>query len=223
MIAILIFLFSNVSFAQQSFFNVPSSERTKLEKNFFQEQMNISNLGQFTSNTTYDFGSFENFEIGGNVLGLSQKSIENGGQSTDLMANAQYFFDFIPHVQLSLGAQAGLSLGAQKEFAYYAFLNLRKEWEESGIAFVVGLFNANSAYLESGSGFWHTGLEIPISRKKLHLVFEYINGDAPLSNGVWGLMYFITPTTVLSGGVQTPSLQSQNEFGGVLELTFTEF
>ncbi|MEI8100278.1 MAG: hypothetical protein WCH09_01815, partial [Bacteroidota bacterium] len=52
---------------QQSYFNVPSSDKTKVNTWFFQQQTNFS-AGEFTSNYTFDYGINDKWEGGINVL-----------------------------------------------------------------------------------------------------------------------------------------------------------
>ena len=65
----LLFLSSLVSYSQQNYINVPSSEATTKHKLFLQQQLNFNEIIQ--SNTTLDFGLGKGFEIGANVLGLN--------------------------------------------------------------------------------------------------------------------------------------------------------
>jgi len=53
-VLLLLLLNSFLSFSQQNFINVPSSEATKKHKLFFQQQLNFNELIQ--SNTTIDYG-----------------------------------------------------------------------------------------------------------------------------------------------------------------------
>ena len=54
--------------AQQSLFNVPSSEITERGRWFFQEQLNLSRSG--VSNTTLDYGIGHGMELGLNLFDL---------------------------------------------------------------------------------------------------------------------------------------------------------
>jgi hypothetical protein len=69
--------------AQQSLFNVPSSDITPKAKPFFQQQFNIGE-GLLQLNSTFSYGLGKNAEIGLNVLGLN---VNEGSGSPFFMTN----------------------------------------------------------------------------------------------------------------------------------------
>ena len=69
-ITFLFILTSITTYAQQNYFNVPSSDITEKNKVFFQHQINIS-TDVIQNNTTFDFGLGNNYEIGINIIGLN--------------------------------------------------------------------------------------------------------------------------------------------------------
>lgn len=213
---LLLFFSSSSALAQQTLFNVPSSEETPRGEHFAQTQINFLPRQNFSSNFTYDYG-LENFEVGLNVLDWSDLPKEEGGESTDFMANSQLFIDLSEKWHLGIGGQLG---GSQEgEFAAYGFINLRWEFGKDNFV-VVGVFDGNHAYLEDGNAFWHAGLEYALIEEKLDFVVDYINGSTSLSEGVVGFGYHATEKWMMSLGGQIPSPQSDNDYGVIFEITY---
>lgn len=210
-------VFAPQLWAQQSLFNVPSSEQTEKGEHFAQEQVNFipHNL---ESNFTYDYGLTDHIEVGFNVLGWSDVPRSKGGKSIDTMANAQIFFDVAPQWHIGIGTQLGVS--QEGDFADYFFLNVRREIFSEKSYVVLGVFDANSAYLEQGHAAWHMGIEIPIIEDKLNFIADYINGSTSISEAVVGFGVFMNEHLMLSAGSQFPSPQSNNDYGVVFELTY---
>lgn len=204
--------------AQQSLFNVPSSEQTRQGEHFAQEQLNLLPHHDFSNNLTYDYGLAENVEVGFNVLGWDDFPESEGGNSADYMANAQYFYDIEDKWSLGFGTQLGGS--EEGSFAAYGFVNLRRKIFDDDSFFVAGLFDANSAYLEEGHANWHLGFEYALIPNELTVIADYINGNSSLSEGVVGFGYYASVHWIVSAGWQIPAPNSGNEHGAVLELTY---
>ncbi len=122
-VLIIILLINGISlFSQQNFINVPSSEVTKKNKLFFQQQVNINE--QIQSNTTLDFGLGKGFEIGVNVLGLNYdeklKSVQfNDTSDKDpynplIMLNGLKNFELSENMAIAFGGQTGLNFNDNK-------------------------------------------------------------------------------------------------------------
>jgi hypothetical protein len=217
---LILLFFSTKLHAQQSLFNAPSGQITKVGEHFGQEQVNFTRGFRGVSNFTYDYGLAENFEVGFNVLGVSTLKRDHGSETLDVMSNAQYFYKISDQTQISLGVQLGISYNDQ--FAYYTFINLRQNLPFSEAYIVVGAFLANDKYLEYGQGNWHIGTEIPLIDHQLHFIGDYLNGDTSISVGVIGLGYFANKDWMISLGAQFPSIRSAhtNDTGAVMEITY---
>ena len=103
--------------AQQSLFNVPSSQITSKGRNFLQVQQNLGAIEQ--TNITYDRGFAHSVEIGVNVFNVDLSNRAHGLRlmpppirSTDLpdpllMVNAQKSFRIARYYSLAFGVQYG--------------------------------------------------------------------------------------------------------------------
>ena len=226
----LVFL-SSISLAQQNFINVPSSEATKKNGLFFQQQLNFNEIIQ--SNTTLDFGLGKGFEIGANVLGLNfsdknKSFITNDSNDVDpynplVILNGLKQFELSKHISISSGLQFGLNFMDHKKTSQVglAYTNLVfKDFLMENSSFVIGgYYNSKHYGGKNGNriGAW-LGTEIPII-KKLHFVAESVLGYNALSYTSLGIIYFPKKRIPITLGVQIPNTKS-NTYSLVFELTF---
>lgn len=218
---VVVFFFKmTLAWSQQSLFNVPSSTQTEKGRHFGQLQTNQNRLGRNVTNLTYDYGLFENAEVGLNVIGLSDAPADKGGASAEFLMNTQVFHRLSESWLLSSAMQAGVS--EQKESTFYGFINAKRFFEEMNFDFIFGVFAANSDYIEARRGEvnFHCGIEARLMPDRLSLIVDYINGRSSLALSVIGVAYYYRPDFVISLGWQLPSFQSQNPTGAVLELTY---
>ncbi len=118
-----ILLTANISWGQQNFINVPSSEATTKNNLFFQQQLNFNELTQ--SKTTLDYGLGKGFEIGVNVLGLNfsdkKKSfLNNDTNDVDpfnplILINGLKQFKVNEKISFAMGAQYGLNFRKNRD------------------------------------------------------------------------------------------------------------
>ncbi len=227
---LLLFLSISIpSFSQQNFINVTSSEATKKNKVFFQQQFNFNELIQ--SNTTIDLGLGKGFEIGVNVLGLNFKDnsksfIENDTNDRDpynplVMLNGLKQFELSENLSFSVGGQVGANFidsrvrNAALSYGNLLFKNLLLE----NSSLVIGCYYNSIHYGGAGNrvGGW-IGLEIPI-REKIHFVAESILGNNAISYTSWGVIFYPKKRIPITFGVQIPNTQT-NAYALVFELTF---
>ncbi|MCX6869008.1 MAG: hypothetical protein NTY84_00060 [Verrucomicrobia bacterium] len=205
---------------QQNLFNVPSSDITQKGEWFFQEQLNLNSTG--VSNTTFDYGLGNNWEVGVNLLGLDL--YHHTGEVIDPMPliNLQKRFD----INESWGVGIGTQLGAltpihhdETRFSTFNYVNNQFRLGHWGKVFG-GAYFANDTYSGSKNQVnFMAGIEIPIWENKLHFQADYINGQAPMSVSVIGFVIFLPHRWNISVGAQVPAINSHNECGFVLELT----
>lgn len=138
------------------------------------------------------------------------------------LLNTQKGFMLDDRLHLAFGGQGGSSLDFRRNqrLPYYVFSNLEFRAYNSEFLFVVGAFNANSAYQGQGHGWLQVGLEFPIIEEKLHFVGDYFNGTTSISQGVVGLCYFPIQYYALSSGYQFPSPHAPVGHSIVVEFTF---
>lgn len=230
LLAILFFLLYFSSLSQQNFINVPSSEVTKKNKLFYQQQINFNELIQ--SNTTLDFGLGKGFEIGINVLGLNFSSkhksfLQNDTEDKDpfnplIMINGLKQFELNENISIAVGSQMGLNLTDIKEthraLLSYGNLLIKNILIENS-SLVLGSYYNSIHYGGFGNrvGAW-IGSEIPIINK-LHFVAESVIGNNALSYTSIGAIYYPKKRMPLTLGIQIPNTKN-NSYSIVFEITF---
>lgn len=230
-IVTLLFMSCLVSYSQQNFINVPSSEATTKHKLFFQQQLNFNEIIQ--SNTTLDFGLGKGFEIGVNVLGLnfSEKNksfIKNDTNDIDpynplVMLNGLKQFELSQNLSITTGAQFGLNFRDNKRTtnATLVYVNLLfKNLIIKNSSIVIGGYYNTLHYggrYGNRIGGW-IGSEIPLV-SKLHIVAESVIGDNSLSYTSLGIIYYPKKRIPITMGIQIPNTK-KNAYSIVFELTF---
>lgn len=223
------------SLAQQNLFNVPNGQITKPGEMFFQQQFNFTRPNG-TSNTTFDFGLGNGWEVGFNFLDLelyrpTSDPADTGRQQVnpDVLFNVQKGFEVTEFCDLSMGGQFGWNPSIrhqERRFLNYSWvINQFKvpDREELG-KWYLGLYSANLAYAGPGDrvGILMGG-EIPIIKDRLSFQFDWTGGRNDLGVAVIGGVYTFSSGWQLSVGAQVPVPRSRNDYGLVMELTCPGF
>ncbi len=224
---------------QQSYFNVPSSDRTKEKTWFFQQQTNYS-AGEFTSNYTFDYGLNQKWELGFNLFQLNAiprnglRVIQNNNGENEAFfplatLNAQRFVKLSKHSQWSLASVAGfdpfaadfLKSGSMMIFSNYQFHN-------KFLKFTAGLWGGNNHFIGVGNRFYRSSANSPVGFQmggELHLghkkslVFDHISGSTPISMSTIGVTRYFHKNWIFSLGAQIPNHQHFVPNGIVIEFT----
>lgn len=236
---ILITLLTNQLMGQQSYFNVPSSDRTTQKTWFFQQQTNYS-AGEFTSNYTFDYGLSKNWEAGINVLQLNvipknglRVVANNDGKNQAffplITSNVQRFKKISKHEQLSLGAVGGFdpfSVNFFKSGSVIVFTNY--QFHNKFIKFTGGFWGGNNHFVGVGDRIYTNKLtsslglqfggEFHIGHRQT-LVFDHISGKTPMSMSTLGFTKYFHKYWIFSLGAQIPNHQHFRPNGIVLEFT----
>jgi hypothetical protein len=212
--------------AQQNLFNVPSGRITPTGDVFFQEQINFQRQG--TSNTTIDFGVWDELEVGLNLLDLliypaSDRQAQDSNSVSDVLFNAQQGFPLTEDLHLALGIQAGVSSTVNRdrvEFACFNWVVLEQDAGDWGY-FYLGGYSASNAYLGSGTNVGAMlGFEYPVVEELFSLMGDVLTGTNDISVAVLGGVYTVPNTNwQISLGCQLPFPGSHNDTGIVLEIT----
>lgn len=209
-----------ICFAQQSLFNVPSSDITHTGKFFFQEQINLGKMSGI-SNTTVDYGLENELEIGFNIFNVDLYPT-NEMRNPYVLANFQKGFTINEHYKIGLGTQTGITPPIHnKEIGIpsFSFFNNQLDLEEYG-HYNLGAYHANHAYAGEGDSFGlMAGVEYPLLEKEFHLMGDILTGNNDLSVAVLGFVIFLPQDWQLSFGAQLPAPTSNNDYGAVIEFT----
>jgi len=233
-------VFVNLSFAQQSYFNVPSSDQTHKGDFFFQQQLNYADH-EITSNSTFDWGIGENIEAGfnilqvnylnGQVLRRSDNSISPDEMVYPLITlNAQYFKKLSHEHQLSIGAVSGFSMLnklSMNDNAWLIFTNY--QYHSHTLKLTSGIFAGNNHMLSTGTRFpiskiqspvgIQIGCEIPVFHEKMRIIADYISGTHAWGVYTFGAAIDLPKHWILSFGGFFPNVNSTNPKGVVFEFT----
>lgn len=230
LILFLLLFKGTVSLAQQSLFNVPSSEITPEGRLFFQQQINFSSVIQL--NTTLNYGLKHNWEVGINLLGIDyspslhnflKNDVLDGDPFSPLaLLNVQKGVDLSKHWQLGFGLQNGFNIAQQQAARFAQFYFANAVWTSSSehLRLNGGAYSGNQPYLGDGT---KTGLmlgaETALIPHKLHLMADWIQGTHDLGAGVIGAVAYPWPHWPVSLGWQLPN-DSHKERALVLEITY---
>lgn len=219
-------------FAQQNFFNVPSSEITKKGNIFFQQQINLY-PNNISSNTTLCYGLGKKYEIGFNILGVTynyeiNKMISNKINEQPVFPSAginmQKQVIELENYSLAIGGQILLPK-KPNAFEYYTYLN--NKFEIKKIKIIAGLYVGNNNYFGNQIRFSKNtqfigiqlGTEYEIINDKLFFQMDFISGETSISNLIFGGAYKITKHIIFSLGFQTPNTKKTSSNGLIFEFT----
>ncbi len=220
---------AQVGFAQQTYFNVPSSDVVDKHEISIQQQFNFSE--SIRSSTTLNYGLGHEWEIGLNFYNLDylpdERRIEANDSTTEkafsplLMLNAQKAFDITKNLEIAIGAQSGINtLTSHKpQLVGYAYGHIGVTSDDEHYNFSMGGYIANARYLGDGpkSGF-QTGFDAGIFYQKLHLLGDWISGSHDFGQLVLGVeVYLGKHFPVAVGWQRTNKTGSQ---AVVLQLTY---
>jgi hypothetical protein len=214
------------AFAQQSFFNVPSTQETVPGRLFGQVQMTGTPIGGEV-NTTLELGIVRWLEVGFNLFHMPLYHLtdsHSGPASSTTALNANVYFEPASFLALEFGAQGGVGFipgTTTLEPVIYGWGTMRLEAPGRWGSYVIGGYAGTRGALGKGppaGGLF--GVEIPIWEHVIHAQGDWVIGLNDTSVAVVGAVVFIGKNFQLSAGAQLPSPGSGNAFGGVLELTY---
>ena len=122
MVAIASALSTREASAQQNLFNVPVPAVAAEDKIFFQEQLNVGSVG--SSNTTFDYGLGNNFEIGLNVFNVGlypavTPPMPGDAGRNGVLINMQKVFEPNESFDIGIGTQQGVSATTSSQQTEY--------------------------------------------------------------------------------------------------------
>lgn len=215
------------AWAQQSLFNVPSTQETVPGRLFGQVQMTGTREGGEV-NTTLELGLVRWLEIGVNLFHMPLYRVDTlhadaPAQSATTL-NANLYFEPADFLAIEIGGQGGLGFipnTTSLEPVFYGWATLRFDAPGRWGSYVVGAYTGTRGSLGGGppaGGLF--GFEIPLWEHVLHAQGDWVIGLNDLSVAVVGFVVFIGKNFQISAGAQLPSPGTSNLFGGVLELTY---
>ncbi|MCM0606491.1 MAG: hypothetical protein KA715_10410 [Xanthomonadaceae bacterium] len=128
------------------------------------------------------------------------------------MTNFQKVIPLNEYFRVGVGDQFGVNLPSEArpstQLLYMAYANFVFEDPQSHLQLQMGGYHANQAYRGKGDGFIMMGLDIPLWKRKIHIIADYIGGDTENSVSVLGVSYLPDPNVAISFGYQPKAANS---------------
>jgi hypothetical protein len=221
-----------ITFSQQNFFNVPSSDITPKNRLFVQQQVNIDKINT-VANTTLNYGLGDDFEIGFNLLNVTfpkgELTIEKNTYAAPFYPfaclNAQKKLSLSNSWSIATGCQMGLSFGTTKHTGSYFYCN--SIYKTMYYKIVSGLYNASRSFFGPGKTMlgqsligMQLGTEIKLYRDKLFFQADFFSGQHNLGALIIGGSFNVTNQLIISSGYQIPNVHGSAFKAFVLEITY---
>ncbi|QJW92438.1 hypothetical protein HNV11_20815 [Spirosoma taeanense] len=204
---------SELVYAQQTYFNVPSSDIVGQHEVAVQQQINFADL--YRSATTINYGLGREWEVGANLYNLSYQPDERRFVRNDssqqkafgplLLLNTQKAFDLNEHLEVAIGAQGGLNLTptTRPKLVGYLYIHVAGSLHDEHYNWSLGGYTANPRYLGEGpkTGF-QAGFDAGIFYQKFHLLGDWISGTHDLGQLVLGAEVYLGKHLPLAIGWQ---------------------
>lgn len=228
------FLFCpTLSYAQQNYFNVPSSELTPKNKAFFQQQFNFFQNGSEYF-TTFCYGLGKEAEIGFNILAVTVERSAlvfhdyHAPYKPLYTLNAQKRF-YLRKFDVALGGHFGFNRkGKTAAYVYANHINKIPRWKTK---ILTGIYYSDYGYhggktrnfttypAIAGVGF-QIGAETNLYKEKWLFQTDYISGYHIAGTLAAGGAYVANKVHVISFGYLLPLRDVPALSGFVLEYTF---
>lgn len=219
-IGLIAYAISTTGIAQQNLFNVPSSDITKENEVFFQQQFNLA-PATGNGNTTLDYGLGNELEVGINIFNLDLYTSNGVYQNPHFLLNFQKGITISENYKIGFGTQTGLTPPLYHStilIPSFSYINNAVDLDRWG-KYYLGAYYANHAYAGPGDSFgMMAGVEYPLS-KDMSLMGDILTGNNNLGVAVLGMVFNLPNAWQLSFGAQLPVPGSPNDYGAVLEIT----
>ena len=216
--------------AQQTYFNVPSSDIIEKHKVAVQQQINIGET--IRSSTTFDYGIGREWEAGFNLYNLDYSPSEHSFVHNDsttkqafgplLLLNMQKAFDIAKNLRLAVGVQGGINLSPahHSELEGYLYTNLAGSLQDEHYKWSLGGYTANPRFLGDGpvAGF-QAGFDAGIFYQKVHLLGDWVSGEHDFGQLVLGAEVYLGKHVPLAVGWQRTNKDGMQAV--VVQLTYT--
>jgi hypothetical protein len=216
--------------AQQTYFNVPSSDIVEKKKISLQQQVSFGE--SFRSGTTFNYGVGRMWEIGLNVYNLDYLPAERRFTLNDstvqeafgplLLFNTQKAFEVIKNIRVAVGTQAGMNLSprSKNKLVGYAYAHVAGSHYDDHYKWSMGVYGANSRYAGEGrrTGY-QAGFDAGIFYQKVHLLGDWISGQHSLGQLIVGVEVYAGKKFPLSVGWQRANQDGAQAL--VLQLTYS--
>lgn len=226
---IIVLLAARSVFAQQTYFNVPSSDIVDKHKLAIQQQFNIES--SYHSATTINYGLGKNVEVGANLYNLvydpDQRQLARNDSSTKMpyaplvLVNAQKAFPFSKQLEIGFGTQLGVNLSPnhRTRFVSYGYGQLAGSFKKQRYKWSLGGYVGNQPYLGEGRAYGFQGGFDAGILEKLHLLGDWISGQHVQGQLVVGVEYYVTKQLPIALGWQRTNVDGSQS--AVIQVTYS--
>ncbi|GAB3553288.1 hypothetical protein [Spirosoma fluminis] len=215
--------------AQQTYFNVPSSDIVGKHEVSVQQQVNFAET--YRSSTTFNLGLGKEWEIGANLYNLTYEPSERRFSRNDstiqqpfgplLLLNTQKAFDLNEHLEVAIGAQGGINLTPthKSQLVGYLYTHIAGSLHDEHYNWSLGAYTANPRYLGEGpnAGF-QAGFDAGIFYQKFHVLGDWISGSHEQGQLVLGAEVYLGKHFPLAVGWQRSNKNGAQAL--VVQLTY---
>lgn len=226
--SVLVLVAAQPLLAQQTYFNVPSSDIVDRKKFAVQQQFNIES--SYHSATTINYGLGNKTEIGANLYNLiydpDQRQISRNDSSTQMpygplvLVNAQKGFDLTDNLTVGFGTQLGFNLSPnhRTRLVSYGYGQLAGSYQKQRYKWSLGGYVGNQPYLGEGRAYgFQGGFDVGVF-KKLHVLGDWISGQHVQGQLVLGVEYYLTKKLPIALGWQRTNVDGSQS--AVIQFTY---
>jgi hypothetical protein len=227
----LCFFFLQYAQAQQILFSIPTSEITEAKKLFFQQQFNITE--DIESSTNFTFGLGRNWEVGLGVSNLKMNPRKNERfiqldsdrpeDNPRLILNLQKGFDIAEWMKIGIGTRTGITSAPswnQVALTDFSYANTQFKIWRKNLRLLGGAYYANEAFAGPGNRWGYmVGFDLPVVPNRLRLQGDYLSGRHSRSLITVGMAWVFRNHWQLAIGGQMPGPGTSNAYGAVIQLS----
>lgn len=213
--------------AQQTIFEVPSSQITAAKNFFVQQQVTFKRQGT-ESISTACYGLGLGFEAGLTVAHLRLSGPAGPAEApatddnqADVLVNAQKAIHLNEQIHLGWGTRSGANIApaaADWSFATFNYLNGHYALKGANNFIVLGGYYTNTAYAGPGAEMGTMiGIQHALIKEKLFAMADFVSGTNDISGHSAGLKFHVGAWAFALGGRLGKGLR---EPGGIIQLSW---
>jgi len=215
--------------AQRNLVDVPSSEIVEPKKIFLQGEITFERENINTS-AIFTYGLPGDWEVGLVFYKVDFKrsegvqiSSDHPEENPDVLLAVQKGFKLSDWFKLGLGTQFGVNVVKSHQdlrFVNFNFVNTQFSFGARNHMIVAGVYYGDDAYVTQGTNAGiMAGIDLNLSKDKLHLVADFFSGTSAISVINVALQISVGKSWKIMGGAQLPVAGSDNEHGGILQVS----
>lgn len=225
--------------AQQNLFNIPSGDITPHKKVFFQQQINVNGLNNYSSKSHFVYGLGKNWDVGINLVNMYFDFSQSKKFITSTPFNSKPPYPYYPlglftaqkkwninkHFFVNVGTQAGANLARSiqnKRVTHFSY-GLVGYQKHDKIKLLLGSYLTDWRFVGGGNNAGIiAGAEVHLNEKWLFMA-DFISGNHKNSVSVVGVTYNVKNGFQLCAGYQIPNENTFESPALVVEINLFNF